>query len=98
MPHAEKSGDGTALIGGGIKPLKRGRCGSDASAPKALKHHEAREGRITSGSFEERVVGLPISGGAQADASKQALCLLQRSGSQSQEGKLRRKACAISVR
>jgi hypothetical protein len=35
------------LIGKGIKPLKRGRCGSDASAPKALKHHKPeRDGPI----------------------------------------------------
>jgi hypothetical protein len=51
-----------------MKPLKRGRCGSNAYAPKALEHHASERDEssgLPKGSFEEHVFVTANLGGAK---------------------------------
>jgi len=90
-----------ALIDRGIKPLKRGRCGSNAYAPKALKHHKPeRDSSMAS-------LDCPMSpsyDGQSRAVRKQKLvsrliCLLRRSiGEPIARGEVSPKGEAISAR
>jgi len=89
-----------ALIDRGMKPLKRGRCGSNASAPKALKHH--RPGRDSSMTSLDYSMSTPYDGqfrgGAQAEASKQARVSVTAVGKPIARGEASPKGETISAR
>jgi len=83
-----------------MKPLKRGRCGSDASAPKALKHHTPE--RDSSVATLNCPMSTPYDGqsrgGAQAEASKQALVSATVVGQPIARGEVTPKGATISAR
>jgi len=90
-----------APTGRGIKPLKRGRCGSDAHAPKAQVHVVSeRDGPFGSATWfrsTSRSSGRPISEGATAKARQASVCHGGRRANR-KRGSKRREACAISAR
>jgi len=73
-----------ALTGRGIKPLKRGRSGRDAYAPKAPEAPRKREGQAFGGLFDELV--LVTANLVRCGSKKQALCLLKRSDANRRRG------------
>jgi hypothetical protein len=75
------------------RPLRqRCLCAESAGAPIGQKGQNPRFYPMS------RSLGRPILGRCNKPKARQALCLLRRSDSQSQEGKRRREVSAISVR
>jgi len=91
VPHVEKSGDGQPEPGRGMKPLKRGRVGRDAYAPKAPEHHSSERDSLKQVVRRAR----PLDGQSRRCEEKAGLVFAEAVGSQSQEGMRRREAVAI---